>query len=87
MQLTDADIWTAVATFHKGKYQPDDKGNYNSGIYVGRDSQGRLMIANQWPHYTSAERRPCAYSLDGKNPNASMNYNKYYAVICKAPPK
>ena len=70
---------TAIATFNdEGRFP--NKHEWNSGIYLGRGTNGSIWILDQWPGYSPRERE---VFLDNKRMPA--NNAGAYSVILTGP--
>ncbi len=91
LSLTDADIGTAIATFDSSGHYPSnsDPLGKNSGIYMGRDAFGGIMIVDQWPvgDGPPGTHQPFLHTIPNYAPNnnvhplRSNNADAYYVIL------
>lgn len=84
---TDKDIkpGTAIATFDSNGRYPKGDEQKNSGIYLGRGTNGSIWILDQWPARSGTGQRdhppqPRELLTDNRR-GASNNSNAYYVIL------
>jgi len=84
--VDDKDIkpGTAIATFDsKGRYPGKDQ-DKNSGIYLGRGTNGSIWILDQWPARPGTAQKahpPQPRELRPGGSNVSNNSNAYFVIL------
>jgi hypothetical protein len=90
LDLTDADIGTAIATFDSTGHYPSDGDplGKNSAIFMGRGAQGSIWVVDQWPvgDGPRGTHQPFLHEVIYHDPNEkvpslrSNNSNAYYVI-------